>query len=261
MERLAGWVWRGVAGVTGVFLILPLIALGLRALNFPPDTEIFTPALIDALFRSAATTTIAMGVSIVFGTPLAYLLARRRFRGRGVVRVLVELPIVLPPAVAGIALLFAYGERGLLGGTLKSVGITLSFSVAAVILAQIFVAAPFFIRSAQTGFAGVPPELEDAGRVDGADGIALFWYITLPLAAPNLFSGLILAWARALGEFGATILFAGSLQGRTQTMPLLIYNALERDVNAAIVAGLILVGVAVIALLTARWLQPSDTPA
>jgi len=258
LERWAIWGGRGAALMAGLFLALPLVALIARAVTAPPSSgEVISPLLFDALLLSAGTTPIALLLTVIFGTPLAYLLARRRFWGRAWLRVLIELPIVMPPAVAGIALLLAYGRRGLVGGVLDDVGVRLPFSTAAVIIAQTFVAAPFFIRSAQVGFAGVPPELEDAARVDGADGWALFSRITLPLAAPSLTSGLILAWARALGEFGATLLFAGSLQGRTQTMPLLIYNALERDLDAAVQAGLILVGAALVALLAAQWVESS----
>ncbi|MFN8376894.1 MAG: ABC transporter permease, partial [Anaerolineae bacterium] len=192
-------------------------------------------------------------------TPLAFILARWRFPAKHVVNVLVELPIVLPPAVAGLALLVAFGRRGLLGPALESLGVTLPFTTAAVIVAQTFVSAPFYVRSAIVGLQSVPRELEDAARVDGAAGFTLFWYVTLPLARLSLYAGLVLSWARALGEFGATILFAGSFQGRTQTMPLLVYNVLESDINAAIWTGLLLVAMALAALFVSQWLMRRAT--
>jgi molybdate transport system permease protein len=167
---------------------------------------------------------------------------------------LVELPVVLPPAVAGLALLLAFGRRGFFGPALSMIAVSLPFTTAAVVMAQAFVSAPFFIRAAQVGFADVPKEIEDAARVDGAGGWRLFRLITLPLARRALAAGLVLSWARALGEFGATILFAGSLQGRTQTMPLLIYNALERDIDAAIWTGVLLVLLALAALVASHLL-------
>jgi molybdate transport system permease protein len=163
--------------------------------------------------------------------------------------------------VAGLALLLTFGRRGLLGEPLQSVGISLPFTAAAVVLAQMFVAAPFYIRAAQIGFSSVPSDIEEAARVDGASGWQVVRWITLPLSRQALAAGLVLSWARALGEFGATILFAGSLQGRTQTMPLLVYSIFERDINAAIWTGLMLVGLALLALLLSQWLSRETSPA
>jgi molybdate transport system permease protein len=157
----------------------------------------------------------------------------------------------MPPAVAGLALLLTFGRRGALAGTLNALGISLAFSTAAVVLAQTFVSAPFFIRAAQVGFENVPREVEDAARVDGAGTLAIFRWVMLPLAARALGAGLALSWARAMGEFGATILFAGSFAGRTQTMPLLVYGILETDLNAAIWTSLLLLALAFGALLVA----------
>ncbi len=248
-----------LAAVAILFLTLPLAALIIRALQNQAWANIPGTAIPDAIWLSFASTLVSMIMTITFGTPLAYVLARRRFPFKRLINVLVELPIVLPPAVAGLALLLTFGRRGLLGAPLDELGITIPFTLAAVIMAQTFVAAPFYVRAAAVGFAGVPRELEDAGRVDGAGGASLFWYITLPLSLRALAAGLVLSWARALGEFGATILFAGSLQGRTQTMPLLIYNVIERDIDAAIWTGLLLVGIALAALLVAGWLRREDT--
>lgn len=245
-----------------MFLALPIAALAIRAVvnraweGMGADGA---EALVAAILLSGWTTLFTLILTVLFGTPLAYVLARRRFRFKRMVNILVELPIVLPPAVAGLALLVTFGRRGLFGSALGEIGVTLPFTTAAVVLAQTFVAAPFYIRAAQLGFQAVPLEIEEAGRVDGAGGLSLFWFITLPMAGRALGAGLILCWARALGEFGATILFAGSLQGRTQTMPLLIYNAFERNIDTAILAGLILVGLALVALLFSQALARQNT--
>jgi molybdate transport system permease protein len=244
-----------VAGIATVFLSLPIIVLGLNTLETQAWQSLDSELVPTAITLSLVTTSITACLTILLGTPLAFILARWHFRGRNVLNVLVELPIVLPPAVAGLALLLTFGRRGFLGPVLDQFGINLPFTTIAVVIAQTFVAAPFFIRAAQVGFQGVPREIEDAARVDGADGLQLFFFVTLPLALRALAAGLVLSWARALGEFGATILFAGSLQGRTQTMPLLIYNILERDIDAAVTTGLILVGFALVALLIWQWLS------
>jgi molybdate transport system permease protein len=242
----------GMVGL--IFLVLPILALILRSLASRAWEGAPNSAIPDAIWLSFVSTLLSMVLTVLFGTPLAYILARKRFPLKRLVRVLVELPIVLPPAVAGLALLIAFGRRGLLGPTLTELGILLPFTIYAVIMAQTFVSAPFYIRSAQVGFQSVSKEVEEAARVDGAGGWGLFWFITLPLSSRALAAGLVLCWARALGEFGATILFAGSLQGRTQTMPLLIYNVIERDIDAAIWTGLILVALALVALLISQWL-------
>jgi molybdate transport system permease protein len=240
------------------FLTLPIVALLLRSIQNRAWEGILDASIPNAISLSFVTTLCTVLLTAIFGTPLAFIFARWHFPGRGLFNVLVELPIVLPPAVAGLALLIAFGRRGLLGPVLTEFGISLPFTIYAVIMAQAFVAAPFYIRAAQIGFQGVSHEIEEAARVDGAGGITLFLFITLPLSARALSAGLVLCWARALGEFGATILFAGSLQGRTQTMPLLIYNVIERDINAAIWTGLILIGLALAALLLSQWLMRQD---
>ena len=258
-------LWRrpfsaGAAGVMLLaalglsFLALPIVALLLRALENRAWEKAPGSLIPDAIYLSFITTLATAGLTLLFGTPLAYIFARWQFRFKRLLNILIELPIVLPPAVAGLALLMTFGRRGLLGPALESAGITLPFTIYAVILAQTFVAAPFYIRAAQIGFLSVPRDIEEAARVDGASGGRLFLGITLPLAGRALTAGLILSWARALGEFGATILFAGSLQGRTQTMPLLIYNIIERDIDAAIWTGLILIGLALVALLVSQAL-------
>lgn len=248
------------SAVAFLLLALPPLVLLLRAITTQawqgvPQSDV----ILSAVGLSFVTSLITLLLTLLFGTPLAYTLARWRFPGRRIVNVFVELPIVMPPAVAGLALLLTFGRRGLLGPLLDDMGIIIPFTTAAVVLAQTFVAAPFYIRAAQIGFAGVPRDLEEAAQVDGASGWTLFRRITLPLAQRALAAGLILSWARAIGEFGATILFAGSLQGRTQTMPLLVYSIFERDIDAAIWTGLILIGLALVALIMAQWLRRDET--
>ncbi len=246
----------GMATVALLFLVLPIFALILRSISSQAWEGVSSSAVSDAIWLSFVSTLFSIALTVLFGTPLSYILARKHFKFKRLLSVLVELPIVLPPAVAGLALLITFGRRGLFGSTLAELGIALPFTFYAVVLAQTFVSAPFYIRSAQVGFQSVSKEVEEAARVDGAGGWRLFWFVTFPLSSRALGAGLVLCWARALGEFGATILFAGSLQGRTQTMPLLIYNIIERDINAAIWTGLILVAVALSALLLSQWLAP-----
>jgi molybdate transport system permease protein len=245
----------GLAAVALVLLALPLVALVVRTVEGVGGRDVLLMRPVaSALALSLGTTSLSMIVVIILGTPLAYIFARYRFRFKQVLNTLIELPIVMPPVVAGLALLMAFGRRGLLGSSLELLGITLPFTPMAVVLAQVFVSAPFFIRTAQVRFQAIPREVEEAANIDGAGGWQTFWHVTLPLSLRGMLAGLLLSWARALGEFGATILFAGSLQGRTQTMPLLVYSALERDINAALWAGLLLVGMAAAALWLMRWL-------
>jgi molybdate transport system permease protein len=223
------------------FLVIPLVALLWGMLpELSPST--FSPVVVDALRLSFLTTFATTLLSVAAGTPTAYLLARYRFRGRALLETLIDLPMVLPPAVAGLALLMAFGRRGLLGGLLSSLGISLPFTTVAVVMAQTFVAAPFFIRGARIGFSGVDRRLEQMAATLGSSRWRVFWRVTLPLASRSLLGGAIMTWARALGEFGATIMFAGNFQGRTQTMPLAIYIGLQEDVGAAVtLAGLLLI--------------------
>jgi molybdate transport system permease protein len=237
-------------------LALPLIALAWRAVLGALDRPLagFDAPILDAITLSLSTTALSTLLITLLGTPVAYVFARYRFPFKRALNVLVELPIVMPPVVAGLALLMAFGRRGLLGGPLSRLGIALPFTTAAVILAQVFVAAPFYIRAAQHRFQAIPRELEQAAAIDGAGTWRVFTDVLLPLSWHGLLAGLILSWARALGEFGATILFAGNLRGRTQTMPLLVYGALERDLTAALWAGVLLIALAVAALVLIRAL-------
>lgn len=239
------------------FLALPVIVLIARAV-FGGDlpAALASRAVQDALVLSLATTAVSLGLTLTLGTPLAYLLARRSFRGSSLVETIVDLPIVLPPSVAGLALLLVLGRNGLLGGALDLVGLSIPFTTLAVILAQTFVAAPFFIRSARAGIAAVDRDVEDAARVDGAAELELFRWVTAPLAGAALAAGAIMSWSRALGEFGATIMFAGNVQGRTQTLPLVVYSEFGGgDLDASIAAASILVVAAFGVLVSVRVLR------
>jgi len=245
------------AALLALFLALPVRVLVARSLGGRALIDaVATPVVLDALALSLATTAASLGLTIALGTPLAFLLARRRFRGSTLLETIVDLPIVLPPSVAGLALLLVFGRRGLLGETLDIVGLAIPFTTLAVILAQTFVAAPFFVRSARAGIAGVDRDLEDAARVDGAAEWHVFRWITVPLAAPALAAGLVMCWARALGEFGATIMFAGNFEGRTQTLPLVVYGEFQAGhLDASIAAAAILVLAAFGVLIAVRLLH------
>jgi molybdate transport system permease protein len=225
------------------FLLTPLLAMVLRVDPAQITTNLANPEVGQALWLSVTTTAISTGLGLALGTPLAYLLARRRFWGRNLLDTLIDLPMVLPPSVAGIALLVAFGRRGLVGAWLAEHEITIAFTTVAVVLAQIFVATPFYIKTAIGGFAGVERDFEQAAAVDGAAPWQVFAYITLPLCWPVLLGGLVMSWARALGEFGATIIFAGNFPGRTQTMPLAIYLGFELDLSLALTLAIILLGI------------------
>ncbi len=195
-----------------------------------------------------------MLAALVFGTPLAYLLARREFPGKALVEGLIELPIALPPLIAGVGLLMAFGRRGLFGSTLEAFGIALPFTTAAVVLAQLFVSVPFYVRAAILGFRAVPREVEEAAAVDGASGWRTFHSISVPLAFPGLLSGVLLCGTRAASEFGATLMFAGNFPGRTQTLTLAVMTAMETDVSEALALSVLLLAVAVGVVIGARLL-------
>lgn len=245
------------AALLALFLGLPVAVLVIRSLAGGELADaIGTAVVIDALVLSLATTAATLLLTIVLGTPLAYILARRRFRGSTLLETAVDLPIVLPPSVAGLALLLVFGRRGLLGEPLEVLGLAIPFTTIAVVLAQTFVAAPFFVRSARAGIAAVDRDLEDAARVDGATERAVFRWIIVPLAAPALAAGLVMCWARALGEFGATIMFAGNFEGRTQTLPLVVYGEFQAGhLDASIAAAAILVLAAFGVLIAVRLLH------
>ena len=253
-----------VAGLFALFLGLPVLTLVGRALlDGSLGGAIVSPAVLDALWLSLLTTAVSLTITVALGLPLAFVLARRSFRAKGLLEAVVDLPIVLPPSVAGLALLLVFGRRGLLATPIDLLGVSVPFTTVAVILAQTFVAAPFFIRSARTGLAGVDRDLEDAARVDGASERQLFRAITVPLAGAGLAAGLVMSWARSLGEFGATIMFAGNVAGRTQTLPLVVYAEFQGgDLDASIAAAAILVAAAFSVLVAVRvfhWGRVLDT--
>jgi molybdate transport system permease protein len=237
-----------------VFLALPLVAV---ILSLSPGTlvrERGTSMALRAALLTLETTLLATALSMASGLPLALLLARGRFRGREALDTLVDLPLTVPPVVAGVALLFAFGRRGLIGRGLDIVGIHLSFTTAAVVMAQVFIACPFFVRAARAGFESVPPRLEAAARTLGASPWRVFWTVTLPLARPALLAGAVLCWARGLSEFGATMMFAGNFPGRTQTLALAVMSAMETNLDTALAISTLslLLGVGAL-VLARRW--------
>lgn len=239
------------------FLVLPLAGLLARAPWSDLPDQLTSAEVWQALRLSLVTATIATAVVLVLGVPLAWLLARTDFPGRGLVRALVTLPLVLPPVVGGVALLLALGRNGIAGRWLDSAfGVTLPFSTAGVVVAEAFVAMPFLVISVEGTLRAADPRYEEAATTLGASRFTAFRRVTLPLIAPGIAAGAVLAWARALGEFGATITFAGNFPGRTQTMPLAVYLALQSDPAAAIALSLVLlaVSVAVLAGLRDRWM-------
>ena len=234
---------------------LPILAVLWKTVGGNFLTYALAPAALSALRLSLLTSTLSALLAVAGGMPLAFILARWKFHGRTALELLVDLPVVLPPSVAGLALLIAFGRQGIFGRWLVPLGISLPFTTAAVVMAQTFVAAPLFVRSAKVGFTEVEPQLEEAAFVEGAGELQLFRFVMLPLAWRSLLTGTILTWTRALGEFGATILFAGNLEGRTQTMPMAIYLGLERGLGVALALSVLLVGVSVVLLGMLRRLE------
>ncbi|MDP9419628.1 MAG: ABC transporter permease [Actinomycetota bacterium] len=235
------------------FVALPLLALAQRAPWRELGSLLVRPAVADALRLSMVTAAATTGVSLLLGVPLAWVLARVEFPGRSLVRALVTLPMVLPPVVGGVALLFALGRRGLVGQWLDAqLGVLLPFSTAGVVVAQTFVAMPFLVITVEAALRGVDRRYEEVAATLGASPWTAFRRITLPLVAPGIAAGALLCWARALGEFGATITFAGNLQGRTQTLPLAVFGALESDRDAAVALSLVLVALSLVVLVVLR---------
>jgi molybdate transport system permease protein len=252
-----------LAGIVVAFLALPIIALFTEfPLGDVPDL-LRDPFVQDALEVTARTNAIANALIIGLGTPTAYLIATRRFPGRALVITLIELPLVLPPAVAGIALLSAFGVGGLFGPALQDAGIVLPFSQWAVVFAVTFVASPFYLRQAITSFESVDPALTAASRTLGAGPARTLLRVSLPLAAGGLLAGWVLAFARGVGEFGATIIFAGSVRGETQTLTLGIYEVLDSDFDQAVAIGILLVVLSATVLLSYKlilsWRSSSST--
>jgi molybdate transport system permease protein len=246
-----------LAAVAAAFFALPLIGLLWRAPLGTFWDELTAPPILTALRVSLVCSLTATVLAVVFGLPLAWIQARTRFPGQRLLRALTTLPIVLPPVVAGVALLVVFGRRGLLGAWLDTwFGVRLPFTIAGAALAETFVAMPFFVLTMEGALRSVDHRLEDVARTLGASRWRVFRSVTLPLILPSLQAGAILAWARALGEFGATITFAGNVEGRTQTLPLAVYLALETNPEAAFVLSLVLLAVSLAVLLglRRRWL-------
>jgi molybdate transport system permease protein len=251
---LPGGLAVGALSLLAGFIALPILSLVIWTVSNSAWQEMTSPAAVDALLLSARTTAISMAIILLVGTPAAYVLARYDFPGKRIVNTLVDLPAVLPPSAAGIALLLAFGRVGLIGEQLTAFGITISFTTAAVVLAELFVATHFYVRQATVGFAQIERGIEEAALVDGGGPITVFLKVTIPLAFPALVAGAVTAWARALGEFGGTIIFAGNVQGVTQTIPLAIFSELERDFDAAVALSVLVLGFAFVVILTARYL-------
>jgi molybdate transport system permease protein len=257
---VALWV---AASVALAFLLLPIVAIFSELTLTELRTGLTSEVALDALRVTLETNLVAMALILLFGTPTAYLLASSDFRGRTLLVTLVELPLVLPPAVAGIGLLAAFGRLGLLGGTMESLGIDIAFTKTAVVLAVTFVASPFYVRTAIAAFEAVDDDLVAASRTLGAGPARTFFRVALPLAGGGLGAGAALALARGLGEFGATIMFAGSLQGVTQTLSLAIYQEFDVDFDTALAIGALLVVGSALVLLAAKvipaWRRSTST--
>lgn len=239
------------------FIALPVASLFLKSPLDAIIRSLHDPMVTDALRLSLMTSALTTATVVVMGTPIAYVHARFHYPGKELADSLLDLPVIMPPAVAGIALLMAFGRMGLLGHYLNALGFSIAFTTLAVIFAQVFVSSPFYIRQARTSFEDVDLSLENAARTLGASRTYTFFYVTIPLALNGLISGAIMAFARSLGEFGATIMFAGNLQGKTQTMPLAIYTAMQGDLDVSLCLALILViisflVIALVKILTRR---------
>ncbi|HEX7064573.1 MAG TPA: ABC transporter permease [Bacillales bacterium] len=252
-SRRIGAVLIAVAGAIMIaFLLLPMIAVYLDMAPGKLWEQLTTPVALKALQLSVVTTFISLGLILLFGTPLAYFLANHNFPGKRVLEVLLQLPIVIPPAVAGVGLLLVFGRFGLIGQWLSGMGIDIAFTAAAVVMAQSFVAAPFYIQGARTAFSSIDPALVSVSRTLGVSKTKTFFRVVLPLSLPGLISGAALSWGRALGEFGATIMFAGNLPGKTQTLPLAIYSAMQSNLGVAIAISALLITVAFFLLLLVK---------
>ncbi len=241
------------------FLAVPLLALFLSTSAADLREGLQRPVVWPALRLSLLTTSASLVLVVVFGTPLSWVLARARGRLARAVETAVQLPIVIPPAVAGVAMLLAFGRRGLLAGWLYPEGWSVTFTTAAVVMAEVFVSAPFFVQAAMSAFRRVDGKLLVVARTFGASPLRVFSRVALPLATPGLVAGAAMSWARSLGEFGATLMFAGNLEGQTQTLPLAIYTALESDRRAAQALSIVLVVVAIALLQFVRTVLRRST--
>jgi len=253
-DKLASGLAVAALALLAGFISLPFLSLLLWTVGENSWRAMASPVALDALFLSIKTTSISMAIILTVGTPAAYVLARAEFPGKRIVDALVDVPAVLPPSAAGIALLLTFGRFGLVGQHLNAFGITLSFTTAAVVIAEVFVAGHFYVRQAAVGFAGVRRDVEEAALVDGAGRFSAFTKVTVPLAFPALIAGAMMAWARALGEFGGTVIFAGSFRGVTQTIPLAIFAEFQSDIDAAVALSVLVLGFAFVVILAVRYL-------
>lgn len=244
--------WKILALPLLLFIAIPLVALFAHVSITDLLKNLNQRQVIEAISLSLVTSFTATFITLIFGTPVAYLLAQRHSRTHRLVDTLIDLPLVLPPSVAGVALLMAFGRNGMIGGWLSAIGIEIPFTMTAVIMAQVFIASPFYVKAASIGFASIDPELKQAASLDGAGNWRIFREIDLPLSRMALLSGSVMTWARALGEFGATIIFAGNFPGRTQTMPLAIYMGFEIDMEVALTLSVILIGLSFLTLIIVK---------
>lgn len=251
-KRGSNTSWKLLSLPLLAFIAIPLLALFLRISPADFFANLNRAQVIQAINLSLLTSLITTGVTLLLGTPVAYLLAQRRSRFYRMVDTLIDLPTVLPPSVAGVALLIVFGRRGLFGTFFTALDISIPFTTVAVIMAQTFIAAPYYVKAAAIGFASIDPELKQAAELDGASRWQVFRHIVLPLSWTALVSGSVMTWARALGEFGATIIFAGNFPGRTQTMPLAIYIGFEIDLNVALALAVILVCFSFLTLIVVK---------
>jgi molybdate transport system permease protein len=257
-DTLASGLAVAALALLAGFISLPFLSLLLWTASENSWRAMASPVALDALLLSIKTTSISMAIILTVGTPAAYVLARAEFPGKKIVETLVDIPAVLPPSAAGIALLLTFGRFGLVGQHLEVLGVTVTFTTAAVVLAEVFVAGHFYVRQAAVGFAGVRRDVEEAALVDGAGRFSTFTRVTVPLAFPALVAGAMMAWARALGEFGATIVFAGSFRGVTQTVPLAIFAEFQGNIDAAVALSVLVLGFAFVVILTVRHLTRTE---
>jgi molybdate transport system permease protein len=246
-----------VAGVT-LYLALPVLALFFRTTPGLFFSSLSSPEVISALWLSLLTSVISLAVVVFIGTPFAYVHCRRQYPGKVLVDTLIDLPLVLPPAVAGVALLVLYGRAGIIGHYFRMLGISIAFTTLAVIMAQVFVASPFYLRQAKSLFEQLDPTYEQTARTLGASPLRIFAHITLPLTAGGLVSGAVMTFGRALGEFGATIMFAGNVPGVTQTMPLAVYIGMEGNFNVGLTISIILVIISFAIMIAVRLLATQE---
>ncbi len=253
-DTLASGLAVAALALLAGFISLPILSLVMWTVNEKAWGAMTTPLARDALLLSIRTTSISMLIILSVGTPAAYVLARKTFPGKRLIDSLIDIPAVLPPSAAGVALLLAFGRFGLAGRYLEAFGVQITFTTAAVVIAEVFVAAHFYVRQAAVGFSQVRRDVEEAAQVDGAGRSTTFFKVTVPLAFPALVAGALTAWARALGEFGATIIFAGSFRGVTQTIPLAIFAEFHSDLDAAVALSVLVLGFAFAVILAVRYL-------